>query len=325
MAQKPSSKSLQRGPRDNVWVKCLSASGNIRGIAIEMTGLIQEQGKLHGLKGEALQLFGESIVAALMVASYCKRGERINLNIRGNGDYIRQAVIDADALGNFRGYVVPVENPLASRATKKTSNKRVLKVAQLEKESRAIGLWGEGVLSILRTKELTGEEPYQGVVPLLTGYLPKDLTYYWYQSEQVPSAVGITVKVDKAKVLYARGFMVQAMPGAADSELKLIEKQIKDLPSIEEEGGRIEEPTFLMGQLFQDMMFTILEETPLSFTCKCSRERAERALALAGAAEMKAIIEEQGQAVVKCDFCLNEYKFSKKQLQEMVDQSRTES
>src|SRR5689334_21288963 len=92
----------------NRWVKCISTEGNIRGVAIQATGLVQQMADLHKLKAGGARGLGEAVMGALLVSSYCKVGQRINLNIQGAG-YFTQALVDAHPEGHVRGYLVERE------------------------------------------------------------------------------------------------------------------------------------------------------------------------------------------------------------------------
>src|SRR5262249_31024480 len=149
---------------------------------------------------------------------YCKPGERMNLKVQSDG-WAKQAFVDAYPNGTIRGYLVP--NPTA-----------VVGKEDLTGE----GPWGRGFLSVLRMKDVEVAEPYIGTVPLVTGHLAKDLTYYWLQSEQVPSAVGIAVNLeDDGTLASAGGFMVQAMPGATQAEVREIEAQVHSMGNLARE------------------------------------------------------------------------------------------
>jgi molecular chaperone Hsp33 len=240
------------------WIKCISTQGNLRGVALQATSLVQELVEMHGLEGDVAQSLGEAVIAALMVASYCKGGERINLNIRGSA-FIQQALVDANPDGTVRGYVI----------------ERHFEPGQMD-TTRNFGPWGDGLLSVLRTKAGENEKPYIGTVPLLTGHLAKDLTFYWLQSEQIPSAVGIAVKIENGKVISAGGFLVQAMPGATAAELQDIENNIVGLQSLASELAKNENPVHLLSQIFSSTAFVLLEEKPLRFQCTSAcRARAQ--------------------------------------------------
>ncbi len=284
------------------WVKCISTSGTVRGVSIQATDLVRELVKIHGLEGFSAQAMGESAIGALLLASYCKHGERINLNIRGTGR-IQQALVDAAPEGTMRGYLIPREVGTITPTTETQAN---------------TGPWGDGLLSVLRTKKTEGSQPYIGTLPLLTGHLAKDLTFYWVQSEQVPSAVGLAVNFDGKEVTSAGGFLIQAMPGASPAEVAIIDYHIHELPSYASLLAENADPLKLLTQVFQDMAFVLLEETPLKFICTCSRERVERAIALTGLEELRSMAEDPKGASVRCDFCATDYVVDPAALRKMI-------
>lgn len=291
-----------RSSRQSRWIKCISTKGNIRGVAIEATELVQGMIDRHQLTGFGAKALGEATIAALTIASYCKGSERVNINIQGTGP-ISQALVDAHPDGTVRGYTVVRESGGVVPPN--------------------YGPWGDGFLSVLRTKE-ENEQPFIGTVPLLTGHLAKDMTFYWMQSEQVPSAVGLAVKLDAdgKRVLVAGGFLVQAMPGADDSELKAIELHINEIQSLAENLDHNSDPVALLSQIFQDTAFMLVEEKPLQFRCNCSWERVNRALVLVGPQELQSMLTEDGAAVIRCDFCTTEYRVEKDALQKLIDSTQ---
>ena len=90
------------------WIKVISTHGQIRGVAVQATELVQEMANLHDLKGWGARGVGEATIAALLIASYCKAGERVNVNIRGSGHFL-QALVDAHPEGHVRGFVTNVK------------------------------------------------------------------------------------------------------------------------------------------------------------------------------------------------------------------------
>lgn len=289
---------MSSGAATDRWIKCISAHGNIRGVAIQATGVVREIARAHGLKGMASQALGEAIVGALTLASYCKNKEHINLNIQSSG-LVSQALVDAHPDGSVRGYVVARETNLLEQSTQ--------------------GPWGEGLLSVLRTKNEEQERPYIGTVPLLTGHLAKDLTFYWLHSEQVPSAVGIAIKLNGTEVIAAGGFLIQAMPGASPEELKTIESHINEIESLAERISENPDPMSLLSQIFQDTAFILVEEKPLTFNCTCSWERVNRALALVGIQELQSMLSDDNGAFVRCDFCGKEYNLDSEGLKKLIE------
>lgn len=286
----------------NYWTKCISTEGNIRGVAIQASELVQVIAECHHLKGQSVRGLGEAVIGALLIASYCKPGERVNLNIQGSG-YYQQALVDAYPEGIVRGYVM--ERELYSPS------------------GDSIGPWGTGFLSVLRTKDEEGMKPYIGTVPLLTGHLAKDLSFYWVQSEQIPSAVGLNVHCNEGQVVSAEGFLVQALPGASLAELKAMERHIFEIQTSEKGFGQGVEPLGLLSSIFQNTAFIVLEEKALQFKCNCSWQRVERALNLIGAEELHSMLATEEEAIVRCDFCAKEYMVGNKILKRLIEESKT--
>ncbi len=285
------------------WLKSVSQSGTVRGVSVTATHIVQNLAQRHGLKGAAAQAMGEAAIAGFLLASYCKPGERMNLNIKSDG-FVKQALVDAYPDGTLRGYVV--EN-----------RERVAPINDRTHE----GPWGNGLLSVLRQKDLGKQEPYIGTVPLVTGHLAKDLTYYWLQSEQVSSACGIAVNLDiSGDIDSAGGFLVQALPGATDDELREIDTQVNAFTGLANEVANARDPIQLLSKIFQNTAFMVLEKKPLRFECHCSWERVRNALLLIGSEELTSMLKEQGEAVVHCDFCAKEYKADSSELQKIIQE-----
>jgi molecular chaperone Hsp33 len=255
----------------------------------------------QGIKG-----LGESVLSALLIASYCKQDQHINLNIQGSGFY-KQALIDAYPNGSVRGYVVERDAPSDTKTD----------------EGEEAGPWGNGFLSVLRTKDDLGEKPYISTVPLLTGHLAKDLSFYWVQSEQIPTAVGLSVNIDGNQVTSAAAFLVQALPGANQSELRSIEQHIFEIKPFSEAVASGLSPVHLLSLIFQNTPFMLIEEKSLQFNCTCSWERVQKALVLIGSNELRVLMEQEEGAMVRCDFCAREYKVNREELSKLIEASST--
>lgn len=278
------------------WVRIISTHGNLRGVAIQAAGLIDQMVGIHGLHGVHAQGLGEAVMGALLMASYCKDGERINLNLQGSGWY-QQALVDAYPDGKVRGYVLGREAPISL--------------------GEEVGPWGTGLLSVLRSKG-EKDQPYIGTVPMITGHLAKDLSFYWVQSEQIPSAVGLSVSMKGDRVVNAGGFLVQALPGAHPEEVLAIEQHINELESLAASLDEDADPLHLLSRIFQSTAFMVIDEMPLRFECNCSWDRVKRALVLVGPAELKDMLTTLGSATVVCDFCAKEYSVDADGLEKLI-------
>lgn len=296
------------------WIKAITSDGTIRAVAIQATSLVRDAMERHELSAQGGRQLGEALMAALLVSSYCKRGERINLNIRASG-HCKQALVDAYPDGTVRGYVI--ERPEGEQPEMPLEFVLEGEDDDASPET-APGPWGSGLLSILRTKQSEGQQPFIGTVPLLTGHLAKDLTFYWLQSEQVPSAVGLYVDLDEDRVTAAGGFLIQALPGADDDEVKRIQRDIQQYENFAEEIAHHADPVSVLSRLVQTSPVNLIDETALAFTCTCSWDRVNRALALVGSEELRSILTEDNEAIVRCDFCTKEYRVMAKDLEALI-------
>lgn len=280
------------------WVKCISVQGSVRGVAIEATELMRDVSKRHQIRGIAARGLAEASIGALSISSFCKEGERVNLNVQGSGEF-SQALVDAYSNGSMRGYVVERQNP----------------------NFQGKGPWGDGMLSVLRTKSSEDKSPYIGTIPLVTGHLAKDLTFYWVQSEQIPSSVGISVQLnDSGQIGSAVGFLIQVLPGATDEEVKSVEDSMAEVQKALHEMSATKDPLSFLSRIFQGTPFEVLEEKPLTFRCDCSWDRVERSLLLVGANELNQMLAEQGTADVTCDFCSTHYHVTREKLEVLLGQ-----
>ncbi len=291
--------SIEFYSQQDKWVKCISNSGTIRAVAINATEICNYLIQRHHTALAGTKSLSEGILASLLLSSYSKDEEKINLNIQGSG-WCHQAIFDANANAEVRGYVV----------------ERNYDDINLAKN---IGPWGIGLLSVLRTKH-DEAKPYIGTVPLLTGHLAKDLTFYFLQSEQVQSAVGIEVIIDfdLNTVLFAQGFLIQTLPGASEDDIKFIEDHMKKLNHLDPDSAQRKTPTHLLSFLLENQPFSVIEEKNLTVKCSCTVERVRRSIALVGRDEIQSMILEGKDTEIICDFCSEKYVFTPKMLEELL-------
>ena len=208
----------------------------------------------------------------------------------------------SDSKGRVKGYVNHPEVMLPANAQGK------LDVG---------GALGLGVLSVI--KDLGLKEPYVGQTELKTGEIGDDLTYYFASSEQVPSAVGLGVLMEKDNtVRQAGGFIVQLMPFAEESTIAKLEENVQKITSVTnllEEGHT---PESLLEKVLEGFDMEINEKVPTEFYCNCSRERVEKALISIGRKELNEMIQEGKSIEMNCHFCNKNYEFTVEELKEIL-------
>jgi molecular chaperone Hsp33 len=182
------------------------------------------------------------------------------------------------------------------------------------------GAIGIGVLSVI--KDMGLKEPYSSQVALQTGEIAEDLTYYFATSEQVPSAVGLGVLMEKNNtVRQAGGFIIQLMPFASDETIDFLEERLKDF-SYTELLDKGLSPEDIINKLFEGYDTEFTDKLPCAYVCDCSRERVEQAVISLGRKEISAMIAEDKPVEVVCDFCRTKYSFSPEELLKFLKERR---
>lgn len=288
-------------------VRGQSVDGAIRVFAAVTTELSERARQIHQSMPVAAAALGRTLtVAAMMGAQLKNETDTVTIQFAGDGP-LGKIVAVTDSSSKVRGYV---ENPFADLPL---NRKGKIDVG---------GGVGRGRLSIVR--DLGMKEPYVGQVPIVTGEIAEDITYYYAKSEQIPTAVGLGVLVDTDYSIKASGgFMIQLMPFATDDTAKKLEEQVRNLPSVSEmitSGMTAEDILFKVCDGFSMLMDNNIVN-PL-YECKCSKERMERALVSIGKTELEKIIAENGEAELTCQFCDAKYKFDKAQLEEILARAK---
>ncbi|MBM7646443.1 molecular chaperone Hsp33 [Scopulibacillus daqui] len=282
-------------------IKALAYDGQIRAMTILTTDMVNEAQRRHQTWPTASAALGRSMTAATMMGAQLKGEEKITVTIEGGGP-IGAIIVDANAKGETRGYV---SHPQVHFELNKQGKLDV---------ARAVGT--NGFLSVV--KDLGLKENFTGRVPIVSGEIGDDFTYYFARSEQVPSAVGVGVLVNPDNSIKASGgFLIQVLPGASDTLIDKIEQRLTEIPPISKliESGQT--PEDLLDTLFGEGHYKVIDKMPVKFKCQCSKEKIANALIGLGKEEIKAMIEEDHGAEASCHFCRETYRFSEDDLQEI--------
>ncbi|WP_059103607.1 Hsp33 family molecular chaperone HslO [Shouchella shacheensis] len=282
--------------------KATAFNGQVRALALVATDMVAEACRRQDTWPTASAALGRAMMGGTLMAAMLKGEEKLTVRVEGNGP-IGQILIDAHANGTTRGTVThPHVSPELNSAGK-------LDVA------RVVGT--EGTLSV--AKDIGMKEPFTGSVPLVSGEIGDDFTYYFANSEQTPSSVGVGVLINPNEtVLAAGGFVIQLMPGATETTISEIEKRLGSIPPVSKlvEAGM--PPEEMLQALLGDENVKILETKPIVFECTCSKERIGNAIISLGPEEIKAMIEEDEEAETTCHFCNEVYTFNKTELKELL-------
>ena len=230
----------------------------------------------------------------------------LTLQIRGDGP-IEGITVTADNQGNVKGYVF---NPDVSVPVKNGK----INVAD------ALGI---GLLNVI--KDMGLKEPYVGQTILETSEIAQDLTYYYMNSEQIPSSVGLGVLMEKDNtVKCAGGFIIQLMPFAEDAVIDKLEENLKGITSVTELLEQGHTPETLLEVLLGNLGLEITDTLPARFYCNCSKERVEKAVVSIGRKEIQEMIDDGEDIEVKCHFCNTAYRYTINELQDILARGECE-
>lgn len=281
--------------------------GTIRTFVAITTELVNDAQKIHKTFPTATAALGRTLtISAIIGAGMKNETDSTTIQFKGDGP-LGSIVAVCNNKPEVRGYVV---NPSCDPERKKNKKLDV---------GTAVG---KGFLNVIR--DLGLKEPYAGQVPIVTGEIAEDMTYYFAASEQIPTAIGLGVLVNPdMSVKCAGGFMIQLMPGASDEVAKRLEERMSQIPSVTkmiEDGMSAEDIFFYICEGF-DMLMENKSVKPC-YKCQCSKERMEKALISIGKEELENLILEQGEAELTCQFCDNKYKFGKNELQNLLNEAK---
>lgn len=287
-------------------VKALAFDGEVRAYAVRSTETVGEGQRRHHTWPTASAALGRSLTATAMLGAMLKGDQKLTVKIDGGGP-IGLILVDGNAKGEVRGYVT---NPQVHFDLNEHGKLDV---------RRAVGT--EGTLSVV--KDIGMRDYFTGQVPIVSGELGEDFTYYLFNSEQVSSSVGVGVLVNPDNsILAAGGFIIQLMPGAEDETITKIEKRLSEIPPISKLIEKGLTPEELLEEICGKDNVKVIEKMPISFTCTCSKDRFSNAIISLGQAEIEDIIETDGQAEAECHFCNEKYMFTKEELEKLLEEAK---
>ena len=284
-------------------VRAISKDGFVKAVAVSTRDLTERARQIHHTTPVATAALGRTLAAASMLGNALKGdGASVTLQIKGDGP-LGTILAVSDNEGNVRG---KVDDPAVDLPLRPDGKLDV---------GAAVG--HEGMLTVIR--DLNMKDPYVGSVSLLGGEIAEDLAAYFVESEQIPTACGLGVLVDRDRsVLTAGGYLIQLLPGAGEEIVSRVERGIMAAGSVTALLKADSDPESLLRRVMPDFEREILEKSPVEYRWYCSRERMEKALISLGPEEMRSLIDEQGSAEMTCRFCDSVQKFTREDLEGLL-------
>ena len=284
-------------------VRAISSDGLVQAAAICSRDLTERARQIHNASPVATAALGRALSAASLMGNALKgQGASVTLQFKGGGP-LGTLLVVSDAEGNVRGYAVNPQTDLPLRPDGKLD------------VGGAVG--SEGTLTVI--KDLNMREPYVGTVDLLGGEIAEDVAAYFVESEQIPSACGLGVLVDRDRsVKAAGGYLIQLLPGAGEDTIVKVEGGIMAAGSVTSFLEKDDDPEHLQRHVMSDVDLKEFDATEVEYRCYCSRDRVARALVALGREELENIIREQGGCEMTCQFCDAVYKFTAEDLEKFI-------
>jgi len=276
-------------------------------VAAVTTDLVAEVQRRHDLSPTATAAVGRLVTGAVLLGANLGEGERISLQISGDGPIGALAAdawaLDTERIG-ARGYA---------------RNGRVeLPVNALGKFDVA-GALGTGVLQVTRSYAVG--QPYVGVVPLHIGEIAEDLAAYLANSEQIPSVVALGVLADPRGVVAAGGVIARMLPGASDAEMAALEERARAMPPVTTIVARDPDPRQILAHFLGDARPEADRSTDVAFACTCTASKVETVLRSLGRDELDRLAREQEHTEAICEFCRRRFSFTREEVRTLAEGS----
>ena len=285
----------------------MTRDGSARITVINSRPIVNEAIRIHKTSPVATAALGRLLTAcSLMVCMMGEKEDRMSISVAGDGP-LGKLIAASDYMGNVRGYV---QNPTVDLPLKSNGKLDV---------GTAIG---KGTLTVL--KDMGGQEPTNGTIPLVSGEIAEDIASYFATSEQIPTLCALGVLVDKdLSCRAAGGVMVQLLPFADPAVVDQLEKNANSLTNISKQFEKGLSNEEIVAIALDGIAYDLFDELDVGYKCTCSRERMAAALHSVGKKELRRMLDEQiaegkpEELTISCHFCNNSYRFTPENLEKL--------
>lgn len=287
-------------------VRAISEDGSVIACAVDTTDIVSQAEQMFKTSAVITAALGRMLTGASIMGSMLKyENDKITLRINGGGP-AGTIYVSSDYRGNVKGCI---DNPVVE-----------IPLNSIGKLDVGTAVGTDGFLTVI--KDLGLKEPYVGQIPIVSGEIAEDITSYYANSEQIPTAMSLGVLVNPdLTVKSAGGFMVQLLPFAEEEKIDIIEKNIENMSSVTqmlEKGMNSEE---IAMKALENLNANVLDSWEVEYRCDCSRERAEQILTSIGKQELE-VLKEDEVTQVECHFCDKKYRFTREEIDEIIKKAK---
>ena len=285
-------------------IRTITSDGAIMAVALDASEIVYTAQQVHKLSTSATAALGRLLCGASLMGINLKQEKaKINLKLMGDGP-IGTVLAVADSKGNVRGYVGNNNCP-----TEYYSNGKINVAAAVGKE---------GTLGVIRDYGMG--DPYISQVPLVSGEIAEDITSYYATSEQIPTvcALGVLIDKEEGKALLSGGLLIQLLPGADETTIDKLEKNIETLEPMTTMLAKGMSILDICKTALEGFEVEVLDESPVNYVCTCSRSKIEDYFAGLSDEDIRDCVGDNGVAEVNCQFCNKTYTFTKDDLESII-------
>jgi molecular chaperone Hsp33 len=257
----------------------------VRGEIVHLNDSFKSIMKQHNYPPMIQKILGEALVAASLLSAIIKFKGRLTVQFRGNGK-LKLLLAQCNQQFQLRG------------------------LAQFDSDLKEDELWealNQGVLGIMMDPDIPGGKRYQGIVAWKGQSFIETLEGYFYQSEQLPTRLWFSVNEE-----CAAGMLLQVMPkDKPELYQNDWERLVMLTDTVKPEELLHIENQVLLHRLYSEDDVRVFEKIPVMFSCNCSVERSEHAIAILGQKEAEQELKLKENIVVTCEFCNKAYSFDR--------------
>ena len=273
-------------------IRAMTDEGSFRVIVLRAPEMVKKAAKVQSVQGESGLLFGQLLVAAVLIRQTMSPAHRVQLALHVDGEAIMRA--DSFPDDTTRGLVNVPEGSLQVPTGKKV----MLEV----------------------TRNVHGGKVHQSFVELSrVTDVSAGLMTYLQDSEQILSTAVVGCWGDLDGDLEACGYLLQVLPEPDEGTLMLLTERMVDFQDLEAltQSGAMDIQA-LLGEIFYGLPYAVLEEPTVAFGCPCSEARVVGALATLGRQEIEQIVRDNEVIEIQCEYCMTEYRIGPSQLRTLL-------
>lgn len=259
----------------------------------DLTAVVQKALDVHGCNRSSGQIFAESLIGSMLIASFLKMDESINVKFVCE-DAIGQFVAEANCLGQIRAYPSMPNCALDYNALGQTmTSVEIQSIRVSNKENKR----------------------YSSVVRSHRPGIADAVEHYFDQSQQTQSLCRICTRWQDDTLVYAGGFILQNLPGKDDSAYHTYRQKIEaitNLPALMEAAR--DNTGMMLDKLLTAKGKPILKEKT-AFSCHCTRENFARGLFSLDAETLSELFVANETIETTCQYCKKIYPFAPSEIE----------